>query len=96
MPIVLDANFLVALIIQHPLRDSAYELMEHWINSDKSMHTPYLALYEVNSALTKLVWANQLSQDDLPIICQALSDLPISYHPPAIEPGIIEIALVQL
>lgn len=52
MTVVVDANFLVALITPHPLRENATRLFRDWLANDIERHAPNLAQYEVASALT--------------------------------------------
>jgi predicted nucleic acid-binding protein len=93
MTIVLDANLLVALVTPHPLRARVYEWVEHWLRNQETLHAPCLAHYEVNSALTKLIGAEQFSQEKSTDICRELAQIPVVYHPSAFDQNVIKIAL---
>ncbi|MBW4631635.1 MAG: type II toxin-antitoxin system VapC family toxin [Iphinoe sp. HA4291-MV1] len=93
MAVVLDANFLVALITPHPLRENATRLFRDWLAQDIDRHTPELARYEIANALTRLVVANLFPSEGLTQACAELAILPITYHQFIVEPRVIEIAL---
>jgi predicted nucleic acid-binding protein len=93
MSVVLDANFLVALITQHPLRTSAYGLFQQWLDQKVELHAPKLIHYEVTSALTQLIGSGILSKNTLSDACSELLQFPITYHSQLVEPRIVEIAL---
>ena len=93
MAVVIDANFLVALITPHPLRENATRLFTDWLANDIERHAPELAQYEVASALTRLISGNLFPLEGLAQACSELSALPITYHPLTVEPRVIEIAL---
>lgn len=94
MPVVVDANFLVALITPHPLREEAYRLLQAWVDEGTDLHAPALARYEVASALTRSIAARVFPLERLEDSCAELADLPIIYHPLMDEePRVVEIAL---
>lgn len=93
MPVVLDANFLVALITPHPLRDNVTRLFQEWLAQNINLHAPELARYEVANALTRLVAANLFPSERLAPALAELDVLPISYHTLPLESRIVEIAL---
>lgn len=93
MAVVLDANFLVALITPHPLRENAYRLFQNWVVQGVDRHAPELAHYEVANALTRLIAANLFPSEGLAQACAELSALSITYHALTVEPRVVEIAL---
>jgi predicted nucleic acid-binding protein len=93
MAVVLDANFLVALITPHPLRENAYLLFQDWIAQGIDLHAPELARYEIANTLTRLTEANFFPPEELAPVCAELFALPITYHILTVEPRVVEIAV---
>ncbi|HEY9634605.1 MAG TPA: type II toxin-antitoxin system VapC family toxin [Coleofasciculaceae cyanobacterium] len=93
MAVVLDANFLVALITHHPLRENAYRLFQNWIAQGIALYAPELARYEITNALTNLSRANLFPPEELVQVYAELSSLPITYHTLTAEPRVVEIAV---
>lgn len=93
MAVVLDANFLIALITPHPLRENAYRLFTNWIAQGIDLHAPELVRYEIANTLTRLIAANLFPPEGLVQVHQELSSLPITYHTLTVQPRVVEIAL---
>jgi predicted nucleic acid-binding protein len=93
MAVVLDANFLIALITPHPLRENAYRLFTNWIAQGIDLHAPELVRYEIPNTLTRLIATNLFPPEGLVQVHQELSSLPITYHTLTVQPRVVEIAL---
>jgi predicted nucleic acid-binding protein len=93
MAVVLDANFLIALITPHPLRENAYRLFTNWVAQGIDLHAPELVRYEIANTLTRLIAANLFPPEGLVQVHQELSSLPITYHTLTVQPRVVEIAL---
>ncbi len=60
---VLDANLLVVLISGDPRRQSVLQQITRWLDEDASLHTPFLAQYEIANALMRLVVSGGFPED---------------------------------
>ncbi len=94
MPVVVDANLLVALISGDPRSEAVSRLLETWIESGIDLHAPALARYEVSNALTRLIVAGKFPQAGLSEAWAGLESLPLIYQPLDEPSRTIEIALL--
>ena len=93
MPIILDANLLVALVSGDPRGDLVSQSILSWIDQGIDLHAPELAKYEVANALTRLIVGNAFPADRTEGAWNDLLILPITYHALANAPRVIEISL---
>ncbi|MCY7324195.1 MAG: type II toxin-antitoxin system VapC family toxin [Phormidesmis sp. CAN_BIN36] len=93
MDIIIDANLLVALVTQHPQRQTVYQQFERWASQDAALHAPDLAYSEVTSALTRMVAAGLFEREKSQAVCEELTALPIQYHTVGFNPEVVVRAL---
>jgi predicted nucleic acid-binding protein len=93
MPIILDANLLVALVSGDPRGDQVSQSLLSWIEQEVDLHAPELAKYEVANALTRLIVGKAFPADRAEEAWNDLSILPITYHALTNAPRVIEISL---
>jgi predicted nucleic acid-binding protein len=93
MPIILDANLLVALVSGDPRGGQVSQLMLSWIDQGVDLHAPELAKYEVANALTRLIVGNAFPADRAEEAWNDLLILPITYHALRNASRVIEISL---
>lgn len=80
MTVVVDANLVVALAIDHergPLVDTQ---LRAWAAAREAMHAPSLLRYEAANALARTVAAGELSPAGAEDAFRAISALPITLH----------------
>jgi predicted nucleic acid-binding protein len=92
MPIVVDANLLVALVSGDPRGSQVSQAIMDWVNRGIDLHAPELARYELVNALTRLIVANAFPSDRVDGAWNDILILPISYHVLMNGPRIIEIS----
>ena len=80
MPIILDANLLVALVSGDPRGDQVSQSMLSWIDQGIDLHAPELAKYKVANALTRLIVGKAFPADRAEEALNDLLILPITYH----------------
>ena len=80
MPIVLDANLLVAIVSGDPRGNQVSQVLLSWIDQGIDLHAPELTRYEVANALTRLIIGNAFPADRVEEAWNDLSMLPITYH----------------
>jgi len=93
MPIVLDANLLVALVSGDPRGNRVSQAMLDWVTQGIDLHAPDLARYELVNALTRLIVAKAFPADRIEEAWNDILILPITYHRLMNAPRIIEITL---
>jgi predicted nucleic acid-binding protein len=93
MDVIVDANLLVGVVTQHPLRQTIHEQFNLWADQDVMLHAPDLAHSEVMNALTRMITAEQLVKEKVQAVCEALTRLPIQYHTVGFDFELIEMAL---
>jgi predicted nucleic acid-binding protein len=93
MPIIVDANLLVALVSGDPRGDRVSQSLLSWINQGIDLHAPELAKYEVANALTRLIVGNAFPTDRTEEAWNDLLIIPITYHALTNAPRVIEISL---
>lgn len=60
--LVVDASFAIRLVTPHPQRNFFIALSEEWLAQRFELYAPSLWLYEVTSAITKLVRFKELTE----------------------------------
>jgi predicted nucleic acid-binding protein len=93
MPIVLDANLLVALVSGDLRGDQVSQSLLSWVDQGVDLHAPELAKYEVANAFTRLIVGKAFPADSAREAWNDLSILPITYHGLTNAPRVIEISL---
>jgi predicted nucleic acid-binding protein len=93
MPIVLDANLLVALVSGDPRGNQVSQSLLSWIDQRIDLHAPELTKYEIANALTRLVKGNAFPADRVEEAWNDLLILSITYHVLDNAPRVIEISL---
>ena len=94
MPIVLDANLLVALVSGDPRGDQVLQSLLSCVEQGIDLHAPELTKYEVANALTRLIVVNAFPADRVEEAWNDLLILPITYHILTNAPRVIEISLM--
>ena len=93
MPIIVDANLLVALVSGDPRGDQVSQSLLSWIDQGIDLHAPDLAKYEVANALTRLIVGKAFPADRVEEAWNDLLILPITYHALANAARVVEISL---
>ena len=93
MTVVIDANALVALIVDEHAGPTVAELIEGWLAESREIHAPALARYEVANALVRQMATGGLSREDVADAWKALEGLPITYHMLLDGPAVIGTAI---
>jgi len=93
MPIVLDANLLVALVSGDPRGGRVSQAMLDWVDQGVDLHAPALAKYEVANALTRLIVGNAFPAERVEQSWNDLLILPITYHDLTGAARVIEVSL---
>ena len=94
MPIIVDANLLVALVSGDPRGNRVSQAMLDWVNQGIALHAPELARYELVNALTRLIVAKAFPADQVDEAWNDILILPITYHDLTNGPRIVEISLL--
>lgn len=94
MPIVIDANLLVALVSGDPRGNRVSQAMLDWVNQGTDLHAPELARYELINALTRLVVGKAFPADRVGDAWNDILVLPITYHRLVDGPRVVEISLL--
>jgi predicted nucleic acid-binding protein len=93
MPVVIDANLLVALVSGDPRGNLVSQAILDWIDQGIDLHAPELARYELVNALTRLIVAGAFPAERVEEAWNDVLILPISYHVLTNGPRIIGISL---
>lgn len=80
MPVVLDANLLVAFATDDDRAPSVAGVLQRWLMVGEDLHPPALLPYEVASGLTRLVVAGAIPAGRLSEAWQTVMQVPIAYH----------------
>ena len=80
MPIVLDANLVVALASGDPRKAVAEALIRRWIETGEVLHAPTLLFYEVANGLTRSVAAGALAITRVDEAWRTVIGSPLVYH----------------
>jgi len=91
--VVVDANLLVSLGVDDARAPAVGSLFTRWGEEGESLHAPALMPYEAANALTRLVVAGKLPAESLLRARTTIEQAPITYHPLADAPTVIERAL---
>ncbi len=93
MAVVIDANLVVVFLNRRdPRRAAVRDLFASWNEAGETLHAPSLIQYEIASALTGQIAAEQLSAEAARGVWSAMDTLPITLHPLTDGPAVIEIA----
>ena len=94
MPVVIDANLVVAIILGDDRAPAVTALISQWLAAQEELHAPALLPYEVANALTRLVNANAFLADRISDAWQTARAMPITYHPLSLDgPDVVAVAL---
>jgi predicted nucleic acid-binding protein len=93
MAVVVDASVVVVLTTGDPRRALADKVVREWLTRGEEMHAPTLLTYEVASAMTRLVAAGAMTEQQAIALWPELQGLPITYHPPGDGARLTSIAL---
>jgi predicted nucleic acid-binding protein len=93
MPVVVDANLLVALISGDRRGNVVMELFLELLDAGVEVHAPELSRYEVTNAITRLIVGKAFQVDQVEEALRALSLLPITYHHLEQATRVVDIAL---
>lgn len=93
MAVVVDASIVVVLASGDARRPQADRAVRRWLEGGEEMHAPLLLVYEVASALTRLVGAKAMTNSEARLVWGELQALPITFHPPADGARILDMAL---
>jgi predicted nucleic acid-binding protein len=94
MPVVVDANLLVALVSGDPRGNQVSQTILDWTDQAVDLHAPELARYEIANALTRLIVANAFPSERVEEAWNYLLILPITYHALTNAQRVIEISLM--
>jgi predicted nucleic acid-binding protein len=93
MAVVVDASIVVVLATGDPRRAAADRALRRWMTEGEEMHAPTLVVYEVASALTRLVLAGAISVEQMSALWPEIMALPITLHPPGDGAALTAMAL---
>ncbi len=93
MAVVVDASIVVVLASGDPRRAQADRLVRRWLHGGEEIHAPILLMYEVASALTRLVRSRAMTAAQADQAWDAVQSLPIRFHPPPAGPRLTGVAL---
>jgi predicted nucleic acid-binding protein len=91
--IVLDASFLVALVLREQHAERIEDLIRGWDAEGAGLSAPLLVHYEVASALTRHRATGNFSAEDAADALAVIDDLGIVFHPPSDQARTIELAV---
>jgi len=80
MPVVIDANLLVALVSGNPRGDRVSQVILNWVDQGIDLHAPELARYEWVNALTRLIVARAFPVDRIDAAWNDILISPINYR----------------
>lgn len=80
MAVVIDSNLIVVLAAGDSRAPAVRDLLDGWLHSDEELHAPYLLMYEVANALTRLVAAGMYREEHLAIAWGSVTDIPVIFH----------------
>lgn len=81
MSVVLDANVIVALLVDDEHQSIAQDCVEKWIAAGQRLHAPGVLPYEVANVLARLVFEGTLTLHDVAEIWHDLAALGVELHP---------------
>ena len=93
MPVVLDANLVVALATRDHRAGAVERHFESWLEAGEDLYAPALLPYEVASGLTRLSAGGHLQADELDAAWGLALQLPIRLEPLSVRLEVIRVAL---
>jgi predicted nucleic acid-binding protein len=91
--VVVDANLLVALVTRDPRRPRVAAQFRDWDETEQELHAPALIRYEITNALTGLLAAKQINDEDVDEAWRAVSSVPITLHALGDGPAVVRLAI---
>ncbi len=77
MTVVLDANIVVALVLDAELAEVIERKLREWEEADEDLHAPSLFRYEVASGLTRSIVAGAIDEADAETAWERILTIPI-------------------
>lgn len=80
--VVIDASFMVALVLEEQYSEAARRSMDQWIDEGTMLHAPLLAQYEIATVLTRRRTKKSLSKAGSDEALEILTErLHLPHHP---------------
>ncbi len=92
MTVVLDANIVVALVLDAKRAKVVERKLREWEKVDEDLHAPSLFRYEVASGLTRSIVAGAIDAADAETAWQRIMAIPITLHGLDDGPAVIALA----
>ena len=92
MTVVLDANIVVALVLDAKRAKVIERKLREWEEADEDLHAPSLFRYEVASGLTRSIVAGAIDAADAKAAWQRIVAMPITLHGLDDGPAVIAVA----
>lgn len=89
---VIDASLLVAFVSGDERGDWVGAKLLDWQEQRVALHAPWLAAYEIASALTQLVAAHRFPSAEVGGAWADILALPVTYHEATDVPGMVTVA----
>ncbi len=80
MSVVLDANVIVALLVDDEHQSTVQEHVQGWLSAGQQLHAPGALPYEVANVLARLVFEGTLTLNEVTEIWQDLAALGVELH----------------
>lgn len=81
MPLVVDANLLVAMAVPLPYSPAVAALLDRWLDEGESLFSPSLWEYEATTAIRKYAVQQAATPERIERAMQTLDDLPFQSIP---------------
>lgn len=81
--VCIDASFLLKLVLPEDYSEKVHIIWAEWINTTKSVHAPYLLIYEVHSVIRNKAYRKELTLNEGITALEVLMEQEIIfYHSP--------------
>ena len=80
MAIVVDANLLVVLSSSEDRRENVRQHIQQWTSMGETLHAPDLLTYEVANALTRLMVAGEITDEEMRSAWRMIDEVPVRFH----------------
>lgn len=94
MTVVVDANIIIALVVDDDRQSDVQRQMTDWFSAGESLHAPGVMPYEIANVLARRVYDGDLVASEVTSIWSDVADLGIEFHPLDLDndgPAIAEI-----
>ncbi len=78
--VCIDASFILKLVLPEDASEKVHTIWTEWVNRGKSIHAPYLLVYETHSVIRNKVYRKELTSEEGMAALGVLRDQNIIFH----------------